>query len=148
MVHGQRLLTGGGMLLGLALSACTATAPTAGSTPEAQTGSADAPSPVVSTAAPTAATTPSPTTPFPTTPSPTASSPTTPIPTRTPKPEFDARDVLADVETLAEDIGPREATGKNFDRAADVVQKRFEKLEYEVDTESVTVPAGNSWGTP
>ena len=71
-----------------------------------------------------------------------------PIPTRTPVPTFDARDALADIETLADDIGPREATSKNFDEAADLVEKRFEKLGYDVDTEKVTVPAGNSWGTP
>jgi Zn-dependent M28 family amino/carboxypeptidase len=56
--------------------------------------------------------------------------------------------VLADIETLADDIGPREATSRNFDEAADLVEKRFEKLGYDVDTESVKVPAGNSWGTP
>ena len=63
-------------------------------------------------------------------------------------PRFDARDALADIETLADDIGPREATSKNFDEAADLVEKRFEKLGYDVATEKVTVPAGNSWGTP
>lgn len=60
----------------------------------------------------------------------------------------DARDVLDDIETLADDIGPREATSKNFDEAADLVAKRFATLGYEVHTEKVTVPAGNSWGTP
>jgi len=123
------------MLLGLALSACTATAPTAGSTPDAETSSATAPSPAVSTVPPTA------------TPTPTAT-PSDADPTRTPEPKFDARDVLRDIDRLADDIGPREATSGNFDEAADLVQARFEKLGYEVDTDRVTVPAGNSWGTP
>jgi len=126
------------MLLGLALSACTATAPIAGPTPEAETGSAGAASPAATTAAPTATPTRTPSAP----------SPTTPLPTRIPKPEFDARDALADIDTLADEIGPREATSKNFDEAADLVERRFEKLGYEVDTEPVKVPAGNSWGTP
>jgi Zn-dependent M28 family amino/carboxypeptidase len=56
--------------------------------------------------------------------------------------------VLDDITTLAEDIGPREATSANFDEAADLVERRLERLGYEVDTESVKVPAGNSWGTP
>ena len=56
--------------------------------------------------------------------------------------------MLADIETLAGDIGPREATSKSFDEAAELVEKRFENLGYEVATESVQVPAGNSWGTP
>ena len=63
-------------------------------------------------------------------------------------PKVDARDVLDDIETLAGDIGPREATSKNFAKAADLVSKRFTKLDYEVRNESVKVPAGNSWGTP
>ena len=73
--------------------------------------------------------------PTPTSPRPTPSS-QHPRPTQTPEPEFDADDVLADIETLADDIGPREATSKNFDEAAELVEKRFEKLGYEVDTES------------
>ena len=85
----------------------------------------------------TASTRPDPTTPTP-----------IPIPTRTPKPKFDARDVLADIETLAGDIGPREATSKRFAKAADLVGKRFRTLGYDVSTQSVKVPAGNSWGTP
>ena len=63
-------------------------------------------------------------------------------------PKVDARDVLDDIETLAGDIGPREATSENFAKAADLVSKRFAKLGYKVRTESVKVPAGNSWGTP
>ena len=56
--------------------------------------------------------------------------------------------MLDDIETLAGEIGPREATSKSFDKAADLVERRFEKLGYEVSTEKVSVPAGNSWGTP
>ncbi len=49
--------------------------------------------------------------------------------------------MLADIETLAGDIGPREATSKRFAKAADLVSKRFRTLGYEVSTESVKVPA-------
>ncbi len=61
---------------------------------------------------------------------------------------MDARAVLRDIEHLAGDIGPREATSKNFREAADFVEHRFEKLGYEVHRTTVRVPAGNSWGTP
>lgn len=137
MAHPKSLLTASGLLIGptligLALIGCTATAPTTSPSPTpttsvTPTGSASSAPPASPSAAPR--------TPI-------------PIPTRTPVPKFDARDALADIERLADDIGPREATSKNFDEAADLVQERFEKLGYEVDTESVTVPAGNSWGTP
>ena len=56
--------------------------------------------------------------------------------------------MLRDIEHLAGDIGPREATSKNFREAADFVEHRFEKLGYEVHRTTVRVPAGNSWGTP
>ncbi len=55
---------------------------------------------------------------------------------------------MRDVEHLAEDIGPREATSRSYARAADYVQERFEDLGYRVRRSSVSVPAGDSWGTP
>jgi Zn-dependent M28 family amino/carboxypeptidase len=55
---------------------------------------------------------------------------------------------MQDVRHLAQDIGPREATSPNFAQAADFVEKRFEDLGYRVRRNSVSVPAGNSWGTP
>lgn len=140
MTRERRLLPPGSLLVGLtfglALTSCTAGAPVADPTPGPKTSSAGAP-----TAAPSA-------TPPGTTPSAATPTPTTPTPTRTPEPTFDARAVLGDIKRLADDIGPREATSRNFDEAAELVQKRFEKLGYDVDTESVKVPAGNSWGTP
>ena len=78
-------------------------------------------------------------------------SPTTPQPTRSPsRPpvRFDADEAMQDVRHLAQDIGPREATSRNFAQAADFVEKRFEDLGYRVRRTSVSVPAGNSWGTP
>lgn len=55
---------------------------------------------------------------------------------------------LADIRRLATDIGPREATSKNFAKAADLVDRRFTQLGYQVRRTSIRVPAGNSWGTP
>ncbi len=56
--------------------------------------------------------------------------------------------MLADIRRLATDIGPRNATSRNFAEAADMVADRFAKLEYEVRRTAVQVPAGNSWGVP
>ena len=56
--------------------------------------------------------------------------------------------MLADVRRLATDIGPREATSRNYARAADLVDDRFTRLGYRVRRTTVRVPAGNSWGTP
>jgi len=55
---------------------------------------------------------------------------------------------LRDVRHLASDIGPREATSRNFADAAAFVASRFESLGYHVRRTKVRVPAGNSWGTP
>jgi hypothetical protein len=86
------------------------------------------------------------------TPSPTAT-PDVPTPTATPTPtarpvRFDARRVERDIQHLAGDIGPREATSKNYAEAADWVERRLEKLGYRVRRTTVRVPAGNSWGVP
>ena len=56
--------------------------------------------------------------------------------------------MLDDIETLAVDIGPREATSRRYARAADWVERRFTRLGYRVRRERVRVPAGNSWGVP
>jgi Iap family predicted aminopeptidase len=72
-----------------------------------------------------------------------------PTPTATPRPaRVDANRVLRDIETLAVDIGPREATSRRYARAADWVERRFTGLGYRVRRETVRVPAGNSWGVP
>ena len=101
---------------------------------------------------------PAPSTPAPTTAPPAVESPTpattpsaTPTPTPTPKPapvRFDARRVERDIRHLAVDIGPREATSRNFAQAANWVERRLEGLGYRVRRTRVQVPAGNSWGTP
>jgi Peptidase family M28 len=79
-------------------------------------------------------------------PSPTASR--TPTPSTAAKPTMNARAALRDIRHLASEIGPREATSRNFAEAADFVEARFERLGYEVRRTKVRVPAGNSWGTP
>ena len=61
---------------------------------------------------------------------------------------MDARAAMRDIVHLAEDIGPREATSRNFAEAAAFVETRFERLGYHVRRTKVRVPAGNSWGTP
>jgi Iap family predicted aminopeptidase len=61
---------------------------------------------------------------------------------------FDARRVQRDIAHLALAIGPREATSRNYAEAADWVERRLEGLGYRVRRTKVTVPAGNSWGTP
>jgi Zn-dependent M28 family amino/carboxypeptidase len=61
---------------------------------------------------------------------------------------MDARAALRDIRHLASEIGPREATSRNYAEAADFVEKRFEDLGYDVRRAKVRVPAGTSWGTP
>lgn len=61
---------------------------------------------------------------------------------------FDADAVLSDVRTLANRIGPREATSPGFRRAARFVTKRLKSLGYDVERVKVRVPAGDSWGVP
>jgi Iap family predicted aminopeptidase len=56
--------------------------------------------------------------------------------------------VLRDIETLAVDIGPREATSRRYARAADWVERRLTSLGYQVRRETVRVPSGSSWGVP
>ena len=45
---------------------------------------------------------------------------------------MDARAALRDIRHLASDIGPREATSRQFAEAATFVEKRFERLGYDV----------------
>ncbi len=78
-------------------------------------------------------------------PSPTPPSPT---PSVTPAPTFDPAAAFAVVEHLAVGIGPREAASAAFGAAADYVAGRLADLGYEVQRQSVPVPAGNSWGVP
>ena len=120
------------------LAGCTIGAPdptTSGTTPLPST-------PLLSTPSATPSRTP---TPQVTTPTP------TPTPTATPTPRpvrFDARRVERDIKHLAGDIGPREATSRNYAEAADWVERRLENLGYRVRRTTVRVPSGNSWGVP
>src|SRR4029453_15926018 len=83
------------------------------------------------------------------TPSATPRSTATPKPNATPKPPaMNARAALRDIDHLADEIGPREATSDNFTEAAKFVQDRFERLGYDVRRTRVRVPSGTSWGTP
>ena len=62
--------------------------------------------------------------------------------------EFETARVLRDIRRLAEDIGPREATSRNFAEAADLVQRRLSSYGLDIRRTAVRVPAGSSWGTP
>jgi hypothetical protein len=55
---------------------------------------------------------------------------------------------MRDIRLLAGRIGPREATSPAFYRAADLVQRRFTSLGYDVSRQRVRAPAGVSWGVP
>lgn len=132
----------GGALL-IVLSGCTAPTdppgaasgmPSADSTPPARsTGPADSASGTVGPSTPA---------------SPGASWPRTPSADPTQPPAFDPDAALRDIEGLAGEIGPREATSRSFRAAAALVRERFEGLGFSVRSEEVEVPAGSSWGTP
>ncbi len=49
------------------------------------------------------------------------------------------------VRHLAGEIGPREATGRSFARAADWFAREVARLGYDVERQRVEVPAGQSW---
>ena len=52
------------------------------------------------------------------------------------------------VRHLAGRIGPREATGEAYARAARWVSGELSRLGYDVERQRVDVPAGESWGVP
>jgi aminopeptidase YwaD len=52
------------------------------------------------------------------------------------------------VRHLAGRIGPREATGAAYARAARWVSAELSRLGYDVERQRVDVPAGESWGVP
>ena len=52
------------------------------------------------------------------------------------------------VRHLAGEIGPREATGRAYARAATWVEDELTGLGYDVVRQRVDVPAGESWGVP
>ncbi len=115
-----------------------------------------APGPRQSVPAPATPPTPSPA-PTPPTPSPAATPPTPSLPTASPRSpsvtpavpaplRFDPAAALADVRALAGEIGPREATGPAYRRAAGHVERRLRSLGYAVRRQPLQVPAGVSWG--
>ena len=62
--------------------------------------------------------------------------------------DFRARVALDAVRHLAGSIGPREATGAAYERAARWVARSLTRLGYVVRRQPVAVPAGTSWGVP
>jgi hypothetical protein len=78
------------------------------------------------------------------------SAPASPDLTRAPEPvspdDLDGSTALRVVRHLAGVVGPREATGPAYARAAGWVARSFERLGYDVERRPVSVPAGVSWG--
>lgn len=133
----------------VAAAVAVLTACTAGPTSQAS------PTPAPPTQAPDRSVTTSPPAPAPPSRRPTASpsaaprrTPDPPAPTPSEPPAFRVAPVLADIERLAGDIGPREATSEGFAEAADLVERRLERLGYRARRTRVDVPAGVSWGVP
>ncbi len=62
--------------------------------------------------------------------------------------DFDRPTAVRVVRHLAGAIGPREATGRAYARAAGWVQGGLEGLGYDVARQRFDVPAGESWGVP
>ncbi|MBD3914577.1 M28 family peptidase [Nocardioides hwasunensis] len=63
--------------------------------------------------------------------------------------DLDRSTAVRTVRHLAGRIGPREATGPSFRRAADWVSDRFAAMGYDVSRQRIDVPAGVSWqGAP
>lgn len=86
----------------------------------------------------------------------------TPSPTSSPSPppaapeaaepvspaDLDRATAVRAVQHLAGTIGPREATGPAYERAADWVARALGRLDYDVARQRFDVPAGESWGVP
>jgi aminopeptidase YwaD len=62
--------------------------------------------------------------------------------------DFDRATALRVVRHLAGDVGPREATGRSYARAARWVADELTGLGYDVTRQRIDVPAGESWGVP
>ncbi|MDR7254531.1 hypothetical protein J2X46_003524 [Nocardioides sp. BE266] len=60
--------------------------------------------------------------------------------------DLDVATAVRTVRHLAGDVGPREATGPAFARAADWVARAFTRQGYDVARQRIDVPAGESWG--
>jgi hypothetical protein len=63
-------------------------------------------------------------------------------------PTFSRDRAMDDVRRLADDFGPRLATGPRFRRAAAWVAQRLGDIDYRVSLQRYAVPAGSSWGVP
>ena len=125
--------------MGRAVAALSLVLLALGCSPSPTAPSSADPSPLPAPSAPSASSSP---------PAPSRSPAAGSKPSATPRPAMDARAALRDIVHLAEEIGPREATSRNFAKAAAFVETRFERLGYEVKRTKVRVPAGSSWGTP
>lgn len=71
-----------------------------------------------------------------------------PTATREPTRGFEADRAMRTVRHLADEVGPRLATGPAFREAAAYVEERFVAEGYAVRQQSFRVPAGDSWGVP
>jgi aminopeptidase YwaD len=60
--------------------------------------------------------------------------------------DLDPETAVAAVRHVAGSIGPREATGRPYARAATWVARELRRLGYDVERQRVDVPAGESWG--
>ncbi|GAA5130420.1 hypothetical protein GCM10023339_60820 [Alloalcanivorax gelatiniphagus] len=90
-------------------------------------------------------------------PSPSATSPTTESTGEPPEEpatepvrpdDLDRATAVRTVQHLAGTIGPREATGRAYARAAAWVEDEMTGLGYDVSRQRIDVPAGESWGVP
>jgi hypothetical protein len=85
----------------------------------------------------------------PTTPSPEPSATEEPPPDPVAPGDLDPATAVRAVRHLAGEIGPREATGESYARAADWVDRSFTAMGFEVVRQRVEAPAGLSWdGVP
>ena len=62
--------------------------------------------------------------------------------------DLDRATAVGAVRLLAGRIGPREATGASYARAARWVAGELDRLGYDVTRQRIDVPAGVSWGVP
>lgn len=60
--------------------------------------------------------------------------------------DLDLAIAVAAVRHLAGTIGPREATGESYARAADWVARSFTRMGFDVTRQRIDAPAGVSWG--
>ena len=81
-----------------------------------------------------------------TSPAPEASAPDKALPEPVAPDDLDPAIAVRVVRHLAGEIGPREATGGSYARAAGWVARSFTAMGFEVARQRVEAPAGESWG--